>query len=261
MPGSSGGRTIGITGATGFLGTALVERLLRSVPACEVVLLVRALWRGPAERRGWLLGMMAVVPVVLFSVIGVWSSTKILYHWATPGYLMLFPMLGDWAARWRPRVVAGLSGFLLAGAAMFITAELSYGFIPHLDVFFPPGKSPLLQALDWNSLNGQIPAGVDAVAALRWYDAGKIGYALRGKVPVTVFGAEPHEFGISEPVAGLLGKNLLIVAMPGSVTRVYEAYAGDFKSLEPGPALVVETHGSVLLVMPTLIGTDLLKAP
>ena len=30
-----------VTGATGFLGTALVERLLRSVPDCEVVVLVR----------------------------------------------------------------------------------------------------------------------------------------------------------------------------------------------------------------------------
>ena len=35
------GQRIGITGATGFLGTALVERLLRSVPDCELVLLIR----------------------------------------------------------------------------------------------------------------------------------------------------------------------------------------------------------------------------
>lgn len=35
------GRRIAITGSTGFLGTALVERLLRGVPDCELVLLVR----------------------------------------------------------------------------------------------------------------------------------------------------------------------------------------------------------------------------
>ena len=40
-----------MTGATGFLGTALVERLLRSVPECEIVVLVRPGQRqGPAER-------------------------------------------------------------------------------------------------------------------------------------------------------------------------------------------------------------------
>jgi HAD superfamily hydrolase (TIGR01490 family) len=40
-----------VTGATGFLGTALVERLLRSVPECEVVVLVREGKRTPAARR------------------------------------------------------------------------------------------------------------------------------------------------------------------------------------------------------------------
>ena len=37
------GKRIAVTGATGFLGTALVERLLRSVPECEVAVLVRPL--------------------------------------------------------------------------------------------------------------------------------------------------------------------------------------------------------------------------
>jgi HAD superfamily phosphoserine phosphatase-like hydrolase len=42
---------IAITGSTGFVGTALVERLLRSVPDCELVLLVRDGKRTPAARR------------------------------------------------------------------------------------------------------------------------------------------------------------------------------------------------------------------
>jgi fatty acyl-CoA reductase len=42
---------IAITGSTGFVGTALVERLLRSVPGCELVLLVRDNKRTPAARR------------------------------------------------------------------------------------------------------------------------------------------------------------------------------------------------------------------
>ena len=36
------GQRIAITGGTGFLGTALIERLMRQVPDCELVLLVRA---------------------------------------------------------------------------------------------------------------------------------------------------------------------------------------------------------------------------
>ncbi len=44
------GKKIAITGSTGFLGTALVERLLRQVPDCELALLVRPTKRGPEER-------------------------------------------------------------------------------------------------------------------------------------------------------------------------------------------------------------------
>jgi fatty acyl-CoA reductase len=48
---SLAGTRIAITGSTGFVGTALVERLLRCVPDCELVLLVRNGRRTPAARR------------------------------------------------------------------------------------------------------------------------------------------------------------------------------------------------------------------
>ena len=44
------GKRIAITGSTGFVGTALVERLLRSVPDCQLVLLIRGGKRGAPER-------------------------------------------------------------------------------------------------------------------------------------------------------------------------------------------------------------------
>jgi fatty acyl-CoA reductase len=47
---SLAGKRIAVTGATGFLGTALTERLLRSVPDCQVVLLIRPGRRGAADR-------------------------------------------------------------------------------------------------------------------------------------------------------------------------------------------------------------------
>jgi HAD superfamily phosphoserine phosphatase-like hydrolase len=47
IPEALAGKRLAVTGATGFLGTALVERLLRSVPGCEVALLVR-----PGRRTG-----------------------------------------------------------------------------------------------------------------------------------------------------------------------------------------------------------------
>jgi 4-amino-4-deoxy-L-arabinose transferase-like glycosyltransferase len=238
-----------------------------------VALLIAAIQRGPGERRGWFLAMLGVIPVVLFAVIGIWSSTRILYHWAAPGYLMLFPLLGNWAARlgtraaWWRNIAAGVSAALLAGAALLITAEVGFAIVPGLNRFSPPGKSPLLQVVDWNSVRDELAARGDlnnpklAVATLRWYDAGKIGYALRGTLPVTVFGPEPHQFGISTPPASLIGRDVLIMAMPGDVSTITAQYAPDFKSISPAPALTVTDHGATLLVIPMLLGTDLLKAP
>ena len=48
---SLAGKRIAITGSTGFVGTALVERLLRAVPECELILLVRDGKRTKAARR------------------------------------------------------------------------------------------------------------------------------------------------------------------------------------------------------------------
>ncbi len=45
------GRRIAVTGGTGFLGTALIERLLRSAPGCELVLLIRPGQRRTVEQR------------------------------------------------------------------------------------------------------------------------------------------------------------------------------------------------------------------
>jgi fatty acyl-CoA reductase len=44
-------KRVGVTGATGFLGTAIVERLMRCVPGCQVVALVRPSRRQDATAR------------------------------------------------------------------------------------------------------------------------------------------------------------------------------------------------------------------
>jgi fatty acyl-CoA reductase len=51
IPEGLDGKRIAITGGTGFLGTALIERLLRSVPGCSLVLLIRPGRRSTVEQR------------------------------------------------------------------------------------------------------------------------------------------------------------------------------------------------------------------
>ena len=51
IPEALDGTRIAITGGTGFLGTALIERLLRCAPGCQLVLLVRPGRRSTVEQR------------------------------------------------------------------------------------------------------------------------------------------------------------------------------------------------------------------
>src|SRR5438093_232517 len=48
---SLAGRRILVTGVTGFLGAALLERLLTDVPTCQLVLLVRSRFGSSPEAR------------------------------------------------------------------------------------------------------------------------------------------------------------------------------------------------------------------
>ncbi|MCF3948627.1 glycosyltransferase family 39 protein [Acidiphilium sp. AL] len=235
-------------------------------------LLVEGLRHG-ADRRARFLALLAIIPVTLFSVIAFWSARKILYHWAAPGYLMLFPLLGDWVARlgnaarrWVGAVTAGTAG-LLTVATLFIAAELSFGIVPGFNALFPPGHSPELQAVDWRSFRETLARRGDldwpdlAIAALRWYDAGKIAYAIGPGVPVAVFEGDPHEFGITTPPQSLIGENVLIAAMPGSEAAIMRRYAPRFRSITVAKPIDITHHGRVLLKIPMLLGHDLRSWP
>src|SRR5215469_3162342 len=59
-----------------------------------------ALRGGPSDRERWLLVCLAAPPLVAFAAASLWGN--VLFHWASPGYLMLVPLLGDAVARrWR----------------------------------------------------------------------------------------------------------------------------------------------------------------
>ncbi|HYZ22480.1 MAG TPA: glycosyltransferase family 39 protein, partial [Rhodopila sp.] len=53
-----------------------------------MILFVGALRRtAPWQER--MLAMLAAPPIILFALVAAWSSQRVLYHWAAPGYLML----------------------------------------------------------------------------------------------------------------------------------------------------------------------------
>ena len=135
-----------------------------------MVLLVGALRRGRAEAGEWLLCCLAVPPILLFTVVSLWSP-RVLFHWAAPGYLMLFPMLGRQIAVWldqdrpfvRPALRATAALFLAAG--VLVASDVIRPWIPRAlgaDALRIQAASwrPLAAALDRRGLGNLPLAGV-----------------------------------------------------------------------------------------------------
>jgi 4-amino-4-deoxy-L-arabinose transferase-like glycosyltransferase len=232
-----------------------------------ILLWLRALRRGPAEPRGWLLALMAATPVLLFAVVSIWSSDHILYHWSAPGTLMLFPLLGAEIAQrmaaGAPRLRRGimatalllLLGLVLAGTQMqlnWVTAIAGPSFLAR--------AKDVAGGVNWTSLRPELAArgllsqpGL-VVAVTRWNDAGKIDYALGGSLPVVVLAADSREYGVVAPADRFIGHPMLILVPDSDATALAERLAPMFNQIAVVQPLPLRFGGYTLLTISVLKG-------
>src|SRR5215831_13997221 len=179
-----------------------------------------ALRRGPADRERWLLLCLAAPPLILFTLASLWGN--VLFHWASPGYLMLLPLLGDAVARhWRTRRgvrvwLVSSAAFVLLGTVVLAT-EVKFNWLPVVTGDFPPGKDPGVDLVDWTSLRqnlatlGLLDKPGLVAAAMRWSDAGKLDYALGGESPVICLGPDCRQYSLTARHDDYAGADVLIV--------------------------------------------------
>jgi 4-amino-4-deoxy-L-arabinose transferase-like glycosyltransferase len=225
---------------------------------------VGALRRGAADRGRWLLVCLAAPPIVFFTTVSLWSH--VLFHWAAPGYLMLVPLLGDAIARHWPnkrqrigRWVAATGIFVVLGTG-FVASEVRFNWLPRMFGEFMPDRDPALAAVDWVSLRAELarrglldrPGLV--VAATRWLDAGKIDYALGGRVRVLCLGPDPREYGVIAPVADYVGADVLIVAPRTSPAEITARFGKLFEAIDTLPPATVLHAGRPALTLPLYLG-------
>ena len=218
--------------------------------------------RGPADKGRWLFLCLAAPPIIFFTLISLWG--RVLFHWAAPGYLMLVPLLGDAIARRHRsrRWLAATAVVVVVGAA-FVGSEVRFNWLPLTIGDFRLGEDPGLAAVDWNSLRQELDKrglldrpGV-VVAATRWLDAGKIDYALRGRVPVICLGSDPREYGIIAPVADYAGADVLIVAPGISPNAIAARFGKLFNSIDTLAPATVLHDGRPALILPLYLGRRL----
>ena len=211
-----------------------------------VVALGRGLHRGPAAWRSWLLCWLALPPLVLFPVVALWSR-HVLFHWAAPGYLFLFPLLGWELVRLgqaRPRL---LQVAALASAALVVTgigvagSEVRWNWLASVRT----GLDPALQARPWSMLGpalaerGLLGRPHTVVAGPSWWFTGKLDYALGDAMPVICLDRDAREYGYLAPPRTHDGADVLLIMPLHRAAQNADRFAGHFLRLEPLAPLTV----------------------
>jgi hypothetical protein len=202
-------------------------------------------WRaGHAAQRSWYCLCLALPTITVFTLIPLWGTLG-LPHWQMPGWLMLYPVLGEYAVRsfepvrLRRWSITSVSLVVLLGAVLATQAATGYGRLlaPRLFAY----GDPTLDAYEWGQLPGELrERGLlqpgSFLITTNWMYAGRIDQALHDTVPVVVFGANPKQFGLRYDPADFIGRDALVVGPAAAMSDVasrLQPYFGSVEELAP----------------------------
>jgi Dolichyl-phosphate-mannose-protein mannosyltransferase len=228
-----------------------------------------AAYRGPSDRERWLLVCLAAPPILLFTMAAFWGNP--LFHWSAPGYLMLVPLLGEAIARrWRTtrwaRIWLGATAAFVIFGVAFVASEVRFNWLSGLIAELPGGRDPSLDLVDWTSLRTELenrgfldrPGLV--VAALKWHEAGKIDYALGGRVPVICLGPDPRQYSLVANPDDYVGSDVLMAAPRRSLAQIESQFGTRFDAIEPMAPAIVMHAGHPAMELSLFIGHRLHKS-
>jgi hypothetical protein len=211
---------------------------------------------------------LAIGPIVIFTAVAL-TGTRVLPHWAAPGYLMLFPLLGAEVAAAIENQNRRVRGWLIATATslgVLLVAVMTVAYLPWPAIASPTGKSiphPLQESVDWTMLEAELERrGLASrsglfIATTRWHEAGKIDYALGGKWPVLCLCRDPRGYGILAKPETHLGKGGLILGRDLSPERIKKIYGTYFEKIEELPPITITQAGRPVFDLSVYLGRTL----
>jgi 4-amino-4-deoxy-L-arabinose transferase-like glycosyltransferase len=211
-----------------------------------VVVLIGTMARGPRDARNWFLVCLSVLPVFFFILVRLVGNTDDKgYHWAAPGHVFLFALLGHVLTGWRlqyptlTRRALHASWITVALAlAVFVSNSFS-GWVRVLHPRFAQRDPLMTDHLNWDELEKVLRArGLLAqtsfVAATHWRECAKTDYAIGRKLPLLCLTREPLSFSFIENQAALRGRDgILLTTSRDPVAKVRTAFGSYFETVEP----------------------------
>lgn len=219
-----------------------------------VWLLAKGLVEGPRDPKRWLLCCLAVGPVLFFTLPSLGGNPG-LPHWAAPGYLLLFPLLGaavdqrltEGSSATRRWLVGSAAGFLILLA--IAATHAATGWMTRLAPALFERGDPSWEVIDWSELRPALAErGVTGgahrlVAATSWIDAGKVAYALGPDIPVVCLCDHPHHFHFLYPETEAIGRDVLLVTRVRAHDNVAADMAHYSRAVEPLGTVTIHRLG------------------
>jgi hypothetical protein len=214
---------------------------------------------------------LAIGPILCFTAVALMGA-RVLPHWAAPGYLMLFPLLGVELARRvenSDRVAQGWLIMTAGSLAIVLALVILMSQFPWPTIVGPGGKvvpNPFLESLDWKDLKTEIATRGLAnkpnliVVATRWHEAGKIDYALGGRLPVLCLCRDPRGYGVLTQPRAHLGETALIIGRNLPPERIATTYGAYFASIEQMRPVAIGHAGQPAFELSVYMGHGL-RAP
>jgi len=219
-----------------------------------VAVFVGALRRGPSNLPGWLLASLAIIPIMLFTAVSAWAPIGFHFHWQAPGYLMLFPLLGQATAG---RIEAGnrVTRWWLTGSAVamvltiaLLGSHVANGWGRNLP-FLATAADPTLDGLDWRELEPVLAErgwldrpGLFAVGT-NWHQTGKIDVELGDRLPVLCLCRDPRNLAFGWNQADFAGRDALIIGQDRYLAGFNKRWRPFFQAVEPQPDIIVRRGG------------------
>ncbi len=248
---SPGAVAAGLLGPALFLTPWLWWPLLREG--------VRAIRRGPGDERAFLLGCLAAPPLVLFSVLPFLGS-RVLAHWAGPGFLLLVPLLGrEVDGRWDDRSDRALHAWLRFSLVatpviwLAVLPQASWSAWRRVLPAWPASLDPTHEAVGWAdfrtwaSRQGLLGRSDLFAATTSWRDGGKAAVALGAGLPVVVLGPDSRNFAFSRDQRSMLGRDAILFAKEEEIANLVATSRPHFRAIEPLPPLPITRGGQVEL--------------
>ncbi|HCO54436.1 MAG TPA: hypothetical protein DIT93_05400 [Pelagibacterium sp.] len=192
--------------------------------------------------------------VIFFTIVALWSDTQFHFHWQAPGYLMLFMLMGAWAAdRDGKAVCAWLFGSAIA-TLVILSLLVSHAATGWARAVFPGDwEDPTALQLPWTELGealddlGAFGQGELFVAGTNWIDCGYIDTQVSGRLPLACFGSDPRNLEFNFDRQAHTGWNAYVVAQTPNADRVPNVHSDSFESIEHLGTISIERNGVIEL--------------